>query len=161
MNTEVLDKIRDWYFLHDPEAVCYIEKYDNEGFMVEEIDGDYCDGCAMKKAEQLDKECGGGVYHEVHEESSPENDHLAYCSECGCLLNASLITGEFAEDDINELVEDLHNVKQFDDVQGELAWKIWQFFTDEDEFRKLFPKQMKYISRRLTNLYKKSENDKD
>jgi len=144
MKTEVLDKIREWYFLHDPEEVCYIEKYDNEGYMIEEIDGDYCYGCAKEKAEQLDKECGGGVYHEVHKESLPENDHLAYCTDCGCLLNASLITSE------------LHNVKQFDDVQGELAWKIWQFFTDEDEFRKLFPKQMKYISRRLNNLYNKS-----
>lgn len=159
MNAEVFDKIQEWYFLYDPDAVCYIEKYDGEGYKIEEIDGDYCHGCAKEKAKELDKKCRGCVYHEVCEESSPENDHLAYCSECGCLLNASLITCELAEDDINDLVEDLHNIKQFDELQGELSWKIWQFFTDEEEFRKLFPKQMKYISRRLTNLYKKSKHE--
>ena len=139
----------------DPEAVCYIEKHDGEGYKVEEIDGDYCHACATQKAKELDKEAGGKYYHQVYEESSPEDDCFRHCEECGCLLNSALIVSSLNEDDFNYIVDDLKRAKTFDDIKGDLAWKIDQVLSSEDEACELFPKQMKYIGRRLTNLYKK------
>ena len=142
----------------DPEAVCYIEKHDGEGYKVEEIDGDYCHLCATQKAKQLDKEAGGKYYHQVYEETSPEDDSFRYCEECGCLLNAALIVSSWNEDDFNYIVDELKRAKTFDDIKGDLAWMIDQVLSSEDEACELFPKQMKYIVRRLTNLYKKKED---
>lgn len=144
-----------WQIASDPEAVCYIEKHDGEGFKVEEIDGDYCHACAVQKAKELDKEDGGMYYHQVYEETSPEDDSFRYCEECGCLLNAALIVSSWNEDDFNYIVDNLKEAKTFDDIKGDLAWKIDQVLDSEDEACELFPKQMKYIGRRLTNLYKK------
>lgn len=147
-----------WQIASDPESVCYIEKHDGEGFKVEEIDGDYCHLCATEKARELDKEDGGKYYHQVYEETSPESDHFSHCAECGCLLNAALIVSSWNEDDINCIVEDLKQVKSFEDIKGDLAWKIDQVLDSEDEACELFHKQMKYIARRLTNLYKKQDH---
>ena len=153
LSEEIRDKI--WRMASDPEAVHYIGKYDGEGYKVEEIDGDYCHGCAAEKARELDKEAGGKYYHQVYEETSPEDDRFRYCEECGCLLNAALIVSSWNEDDFNYIVDDLKRAKTFDDIKGDLAWKIDQVLDSEDEACELFPKQMKYIGRRLTNLYKK------
>lgn len=147
-----------WHVASDQEAVCYIEKHDGEGVKVEEIDGDYCHLCATQKAKQLDKEAGGKYYHQVYEETSPEDDSFRYCEECGCLLNAALIVSSWNEDDFNYIVDDLKRAKTFDDIKGNLAWMIDQVLSSEDEACELFPKQMKYIGRRLTNLYKKKED---
>ena len=49
----------------------------------------------------------------------------------------------------------MKQVKSFEDIKGDLAWKIDQVLESEDEACELFPKQMKYIARRLTSLYKK------
>ena len=156
LSEEIRDKI--WRMASDPEAVCYIEKHDCEGFKVEEIDGDYCHLCATQKAKQLDKEAGGKYYHQVYEETSPEDDSFRYCEECGCLLNAALIVSSWNEDDFNYIVDDLKRAKTFDDIKGDLAWMIDQVLSSEDEACELFPKQMKYIARRLTNLYKKTNH---
>ena len=156
LSEEIRDKI--WRMASDPEAVCYIEKHDGEGFKVEEIDGDYCHLCATQKAKQLDKEAGGKYYHQVYEETSPEDDSFRYCEECGCLLNAALIVSSWNEDDFNYIVDDLKRAKTFDDIKGDLAWMIDQVLSSEDEACELFPKQMKYIARRLTNLYKKTNH---
>ena len=156
LSEEIRDKI--WRMASDPEAVCYIEKHDGEGFKVEEIDGDYCHLCATQKAKQLDKEAGGKYYHQVYEETSPEDDSFRYCEECGCLLNAALIVSSWNEDDFNYIVDDLKRAKTFDDINGDLAWMIDQVLSSEDEACELFPKQMKYIARRLTNLYKKTNH---
>lgn len=145
-----------WQIASDPETVCYIEKHDGEGFKVEEIDGDYCHACATQKAKELDKEDGGKYYHQVYEETSPESDSFRHCEECGRLLNAALIVSSLNEDDFNYIVDDLKEAKTFDDIKGDLAWKIDQVLDSEDEACELFPKQMKYIGRRLTNLYKKN-----
>ena len=142
----------------DPETVCYIEKHDGEGFKVEEIDGDYCHACATQKAKELDKEDGGKYYHQVYEGISPEDDCFRHCEECGCLLNTALIVSSWNEDDFNHIVDDLKEAKTFDDIKGDLAWKIDQVLSSEDEACELFPKQMRYIGRRLTNLYKKKED---
>lgn len=147
-----------WHVASDPEAVCYIEKHDGEGFKVYEIDGDYCHLCATQKAKQLDEEAGGKYYHQVYEETSPEDDSFRYCEECGCLLNAALIVSSWNEDDFNYIVDDLKRAKTFNDIKGDLAWMIDQVLSSEDEACELFPKQMKYIGRRLTNLYKKKED---
>jgi len=147
-----------WHMASDPEAVCYIEKHDGEGFKVEEIDGDYCHACATQKAKELDKKDGGKYYHQVYEETSPEDDSFRYCEECGCLLNAALIVSSWNEDDFNYIVDDLKEVKTFDDIKGDLAWRIDRVLDSEDEACELFPKQMRYIGRRLTNLYKKKED---
>ena len=156
LSEEIRDKI--WRMASYPEAVCYIEKHDGEGFKVEEIDGDYCHLCATQKAKQLDKEAGGKYYHQVYEETSPEDDSFRYCEECGCLLNAALIVSSWNEDDFNYIVDDLKRAKTFDDIKGDLAWMIDQVLSSEDEACELFPKQMKYIARRLTNLYKKTNH---
>jgi len=149
-----------WLMASDPESVCYIEKHDGEGFKVEEIGGDYCHACAEKKAKQLDSEAGGKYYHQVYEESMPENEEFSYCSECGCLLDASLIVNEFAEDDIQNVVEELRTAKAFADIKGYLAWRIGQLLgCNEDKACELFPKQMNYIGRRLSNLYKKHKEE--
>ena len=158
LSEEIRDQI--WRMASDPEAVHYIEKYDGEGYKVEEIDGDYCHGCAADKARELDKEDGGKYYHEVHEETSPESEDFKCCSECGCLLNAALIMGEYSEDCMIYVADDLKRVKTFDDIKGDLAWRIDQILDSEDEARELFPKQMNYIVRRLTNLYKKWQSTK-
>ena len=147
-----------WRMDSAPESVCYIEKHDGEGFKVEEIDGDYCHACATQKAKELDKEDGGKYYHQVYEETSPEDDCFRHCEECGRLLNAALIVSSWNEDDFNYIVDDLKRLKTFDDIKGDLAWKIDQVLSSEDEACELFPKQMQYIGRRLTNLYKKKEN---
>ena len=149
-----------WKRSEQPESVCYIEKHDRKGFMVEEIDGDYCHACAEKKARQLDIEAGGKYHHEVYEESLPENEEFSHCSECGCPLNAALIVNEFAEDSIQDVADELHNVKTFADINGYLAWRIGQLLgCNEEEACGLFPKQMNYIGRRLTSLYKKQKED--
>lgn len=77
-----------------------------------------------------------------------------------CLLNAALIVSSWNEDDINCIVEDLKQVKSFEDIKGDLAWKIDQVLDSEDEACELFPKQMKYIGRRLSNLYNKERRTK-
>ena len=59
LSEEIRDQI--WRMASDPEAVHYIEKYDGEGYKVEEIDGDYCHGCAADKARELDKEDGDDI----------------------------------------------------------------------------------------------------
>lgn len=155
LSEEIRDEI--WRMASDPESVCYIEKHDGEGFKVEEIDGDYCHLCATQKAKQLDKEAGGKYYHQVYEETSPEDDNFRYCEECGCLLNAALIVSSWNEDDFNYIVDDMKRAKTFDDIKGDLAWMIDQVLSSEDEACELFPKQMRYIGRRLTNLYKKKQ----
>ena len=147
-----------WRMASTPESVCYIEKHDGEGFKVEEIGGDYCHLCATNKARELDKEDGGKYYHQVYEETSPENEEFRYCEECGCLLDAALIMTDYAEDCMTDIVNDLRNAKSFSDIKGSLAWRIDRVLDDEDEACKLFPKQMKYIGRRLTNLYKNKED---
>ena len=149
-----------WRLSEQPESVCYIEKHDGNGFMVEEIDGDYCYACAEKKAKQLDSESGGKYHHEVYEESMPENEQFSHCSECGCALNADLIVNEFAEDGIQDVVDELRDVKTFADINGYLAWRICQLLgCNEGDSYRLFPKQMNYIGRRLTNLYKKTKGN--
>ena len=148
-----------WQLSETPASVCYIEKHNGEGFKVEEIDGDYCHGCATKKAGELDKEDGGAYYHQVYEESMPESEGFKCCSECGCLLDATLIMNEFAEDSVQGVVDDLHDVKAFADIRGGLAWRIEQILSSEEEACTLFPKQMTYIGRRLTNLYKKHKEE--
>lgn len=155
LSEEIRDEI--WRMASDPESVCYIEKCDGEGFKVEEIDGDYCHLCATEKAKELDKEDGGKYYHQVYEETSPESDSFRHCEECGCLLNAALIVSSWNEDDFNYIVDDLKQAKSFDDIKGDIAWKIDQILDSEDEACELFPKQMRYIGRRLTNLYKKKQ----
>ena len=145
-----------WEISEEPESVCYIEKHDGEGFKVEEIDGDYCHACAERKAKQLDSEAGGKYYHQVYEEAMPENEEFSHCSECGCPLDASLIVNEFAEDGIQDVVEELRTTKAFADIKGYLAWRIEQLLgCNEEESYQLFPKQMNYIARRLNHLYKK------
>lgn len=158
LKEKALDLISHWFYYYDPEPVNYIQRYDLHGNYIVEIDGDYCEKCANEKAKKLDIEHKNEYVHEVCVESMPENCYFSYCEECGCLLNADLITSDFAEDDINDLVDDLKTrVKTFEDLEGKYAWKIWQFFCSEHNFKKLFPKQMSYISRRITNLYKKME----
>lgn len=143
----------------DPESVCYIETHDGEGFKVEEIGGDYCHLCATMKAKELDKEDGGKYYHQVYEETSPESEEFRRCEECGCLLDAALIMTDYAEDCITDIVYDLRNAKRFSDIKGNLAWRIDRVLDNEDEAFELFPKQMNYICRRLSNLYKKHKED--
>lgn len=141
-----------------PESVYFIEKHDGEGFKIEEIDGDYCYACAEKKAKQLDSESGGKYYHPIYEESLPEREHFCCCTECGCPLDASLVVNEFVEDDIQDVVDKLRSIKTFADIKGYLAWCIGQLFgCNEKESYQLFPKQMNYIGRRLTSLYKKQK----
>lgn len=142
-----------------PESVCYIEKHDGEGFKAGEIDGDYCHACATMKARELDREDGGSHYHQVYEESMPESEYFKYCSDCGCHLNAALIMNEFAEDSVQCVVDDLHDIKAFADIRGYLAWRIEQLLGSEEDACRLFPKQMTYIGRRLTNLYKKQKEE--
>ena len=148
-----------WRMASTPESVCYIEKHDGEGFKVEEIDGDYCHLCATKKAHELDKENGGKYYHQVYQETSPENEEFRYCEECGCLLDAALVMTDYAEDCITDIVNDLRNAKSFSDIKGNLAWRIDRVLDNEDEACELFPKQMNYIGRRLSNLYKRHKED--
>lgn len=148
-----------WRMASDPESVCYIEKHDGEGFKVEEIDGDYCHLCATEKAMELDKENDGKYYHQVYEETSPENEEFRYCEECGCLLNAALVMTDYAEDCITDIVNDLRKTKSFSDIKENLAWRIDRVLDNEDEAYKLFPKQMKNIARRLTHLYNKHKED--
>ena len=124
---------------------------------MEERVGVYCHLCATEKAKELDKEDGGKYYHQVYEETSPERDSFKHCEECGCLLNAALIVSSWNEDDFNYIVDDLKQAKSFDDINGDIAWKIDQILGSEDEACELFPKQMRYIGRRLTNLYKKKQ----
>lgn len=158
---EAFDKLSEWYYSYDPEAVCYIQRYDEDDEYVGELDGDFCEGCAERKAKELDDECHGKYIHRVCTESSPENCYFSYCQECGCLLNAALYSTDLAEDDIDELVEDLRKIKAFDELKGELSWKIWQFFYDEQKFKKWFPKQMNYLSRRIIILYKKYDGEEN
>jgi hypothetical protein len=147
-----------WRLSEQPESVCYIEKHDREGFMVEEIDGDYCHACAEKKAMQLDSEAGGKYHYEVYEESLPENEEFSYCSECGCPLDATLIMSELAEDGIQDVVEELRTTKAFADIKGYLSWRICQLLGwNEKATYQLFPKQMNYIAGRLNHLYKKQK----
>lgn len=154
---KALEKIIDFYYSHDPEAVYYIEQIDGEGYKVQEIDGDYCYSCAVEKAKELDIVHGGIFVHQVCEESSPEDCYFRTCENCGCLLNSSLIASDYAEDDINDIVDDLKNVKAFEDITPELGWKIAQFTIREDDFKPIFPNQMDYIDCRITKLYRKSE----
>lgn len=157
---KAFEKIREWYYSYDPEPVYYIQRYDNEDEYDEEIDGDYCERCAEIKAKELDEECNGEYHHEVCEESMPENCYFSHCSECGCLLNADLIVSEFADEELKDVVYDLKGIKTFDEIKGELAWKLHQFLFNEKESKALFPKEMKYISQRITDLYKKTiENE--
>jgi len=148
-----------WRMSETPESVCYIEKHNGEGFKVEEIDGDYCHACATKKAKELDKEAGGAYYHQVYEESMPEDEYFKCCAECGCRLDAALIMNELAEDSVQGVVDDLHDIKAFSDIKGDLAWRIEQILSSEEDTCNLFPKQMTYIGRRMTNLYKKRKED--
>jgi len=148
-----------WQMASDPESVCYIEKHDGDGFKVEEIDGDYCHLCATIKAKELDKEDGGKYYHQVYEETSPESEEFRYCNECGCLLDAALIMTDYAEDCVTDIADNLRNAKSFSDINGSLAWRIDRVLDNEDEACELFPNQMKYIGRRLSNLYKKHKED--
>ncbi len=142
----------------NPMEVCYIVRYDGEGYKVEEIDGNYCHGCAAEKARRLDKELGGSYYHQVHEETSPEADYFECYEECGCQLNAELIMCECAEASVNGVVADITRANSFNDLKGDAAWRIEQVLCDESEARTLFPKQMRYIDRRLANLYTKTQN---
>ena len=157
MTEEIYNAIRDMAFVNDPESVCYIDEEDGEGYHVQEMDGDWCHGCATEEARRLDEECGGKYVHVVREETMPEHEGFAYCSNCGCLLDATVIVNQFAEDGINVIVEDLKKADRWGDVTGELAWKIWEFFKSDYETKRLFPKQRTYIRRRLTNLYNKNE----
>lgn len=156
---KAIEKIREWYYSYDPEPVNYIQKYDNEDEYIEEIDGDYCEHCAEIKAKELDEECNGEFHHVVCEESMPENCHLSTCSECGCLLNAELITSDFADEDLKDVVYDLKGIKTFDELQGEFAWRLFQFLYNEKEYKKIFPKEMRYVSTKITDLYKKTYGD--
>lgn len=140
-----------------PESVCYIEKHDGDGFKVEEIDGDYCHACATMKARELDKEDGGMYHHQVYQETMPETEDFKCCAECGCHLDAALIMNEFAEDSVQNVVDDLRGIKAFTDIKGDLAWRIEQILDSEEEACELFPKQMNYIGRRLKNLYKRQK----
>lgn len=149
-----------WLLSEAPASVCYIEKHNGEGFKVEEIDGDYCHACATKKVSELDEEGGGAYYHQVYEESMPEDEQFSHCSECGCPLDAALIVSEFAEDSIQDVADELRGMKTFADINGYLAWRIEQLLgCNEEEACGLFPKQMNYIGRRLTSLYKKQKED--
>lgn len=154
------DEIRTefWRMESAPEAVCYIEKHDGNGFMVEEIDGDFCYACATQKAKELDKEDGGKYYHQVYEESFPEDNYFRCCNECGCLLNSNLLVDDWCSEEIDYIVDDLKKTKTFDDIDESFAWRINQVLCSEEEACEFFPKQMNYISRRLTNLYKKKED---
>lgn len=152
---KAIEKIREWYYSYEPEPVCYIQRYDEDEEYVGEMDGDFCERCAEIKAQEMDDDCHGKYTHRVCEETMPENCYFSHCSDCGCLLNAEIITGDLAEEDIDDLVYDLHSVKTFDELKGEISWKIFQFLCNEKEFKELFPKQMTYISRRIINLYKK------
>ena len=154
---KALEKISDFYYSHDPEAVHYIEQIDGEGYKVQEIDGSYCHSCAIEKAKALDIEHDGKFVHQVYEESSPEDCYFRTCENCGCLLNSSLIASDLAEDDINDIVDELKKAKSFEDITPELGWKMAQFTINEDDFKPIFPKQMGYIVRKLANLYKKNE----
>jgi len=156
---QMKDAIYKMAWHYDPEAVCYIEQQDNQGYKIQEIDGDYCERCAKEKAARLDKEYGGSLYHKVYEETMPESDSFSYCSECGCLLNASMIISVSCsvEEELDYIVDELHNVKQWDDITGELAWKIKQFFDGFELADDYFHRQMTYVTRRLSNLYKKSD----
>ena len=156
-------RIEIWRLASDPVSVCYIEKHDGEGFKVEEIGGDYCHLCATIKAKYLDKEDGGKYYHQVYEETSPESDHFSHCAECGCLLNAAPIVRSWNEDDINCIVEDLKQVKSFEDIKGDLAWKIDQVLDSEAEAARKFKQHetalVRMINRNLEYLQPKIKED--
>ena len=155
---QMIESIRKMYYNYDPEEVCYINKMDGEGYKIEEIDGDYCHACATSKAKELDEECGGSCYHEVCVETMPENDHIAYCSDCGCMLNASLIVCELAEDDLDDCIEDVKKAEKWEDIAEELGWRLYCFFGEEETAKELFPKKMATLSRRLTLLFNRKNS---
>lgn len=154
---QMIDALRTRHWQHDPEAVCYIRRMDGEGFQVEEIDGSYCHRCATEKARELDKECGGVYYHEVCEESSPEDDCFMHCAECGCLLDAALITMHLDEDDLDWVIEDLKDVKEWECIPDELAWRLYSILQDEEDVKQQYPKKIGSLTRKLTTMFKKSK----
>ena len=154
---QMIDALRILYWHHDPEAVFYINRMDGEGFKVEEVDGDFCPACAREKARELDKECGGKYCHEVCEESAPEDNYFRHCQECGCLLNSALITDNIDEDDIDCVIEDLKDVKEWASITGNLAWRLYSILQDEDTVKQQYPKKTASLTRRLTTLFKKTE----
>lgn len=152
---QMIEALREMYYGHDPKPVCYIDKTDNQGYHIEEIDGDWCYGCAIRKANELDIEGGGSHYHEVHVESMPENDHFSYCQDCGCLLDASLVIGYGMEDDLDCIIENMKTIKRWEDITDEMGWKLYNII-GEEESRELFPKKIAILTRKLTNLFKKA-----
>lgn len=135
----------------EPEYLCYI--VDDDFCQVDDLEGDYCPRCAEVEAKRLEAESGGEEHYHVVEESSPERDYFAHCEKCGCPLYADFIVSEWNFYAIDDIADDLRQVKTFADIDGTLAWRVDQLFAVEEKARSLFPKQMNYISRRITNLY--------
>lgn len=158
---QMIDALLTGYYRYDPDAVCYIVRYDGEGNKVKEIDGSYCHGCATTKSFELDRECGGMYYHEVCEESSPEDGCFMHCAECGCLLNAALVTQYLDEDDLDWVTEDLKGIKEWDAISGELKWRLYSILCDEETVKTQYPKKIASLTRRLTTLFKKSKEYKE
>ena len=152
---QVESKINELAFLYDEEPVCYIEQHDDQGSKVREIDGSYCRRCANEMSHKLDEEHGGAVYHQVCEESMPENEGFSHCAECGCLLGAALILSFDAEDDLDEIITQLREAKDFSDITSEMAWRINQFLRQSESYTR-FKNKMAYVDRRLITLFKKS-----
>lgn len=132
--------------------VCYIRKYDKDGYPLEDMGMDYCEDCVGKAIEDFEKEEPEYKF-EYEIETSPEDNYFRVCESCGKQLDHGLIDNEFSEDALKDVLSDLNNIKDFNSIDNGLAFCICEILDECVRFREIFPDLVNKIEGRLTELY--------
>lgn len=74
---------------------------------------------------------------------------------------AALITSYLDEDDLDWIKEDLKEVKEWNAISDELAWRLYSVLCDEENVKPQYPKKIASLTRRLTTLFKDSKEYKE
>ena len=159
MNKEkIFDLLEELAEKCETSRVCYIRKYDKDGYCVEDTGEDFCEDCIDEVIEEYNKE--DERYHYEYEiESSPEDSYFRSCDRCGKMLDSSIIISKYDDDEINYIIEDLSVIETFDDITPNLAWRIVSVFDEEKKMKEYYNDKREKILNLLEKLFeKKGEN---
>ena len=142
----------------ETSRVCYVRKYDEDGYYVEDTGENFCEDCIDEVIEEYNKE--DERYHYEYEiESSPEDNYFRSCDHCGKMLDCGIVLYEYDSEEIDYIIDDLSNIETFDDIDFNLAWRIVSVFDEEEEMEEYYNDKREKILNLLENLFeKKGEN---
>lgn len=151
-NEKIFDFLEELAEKCEVSRVCYVRKYDNDGYPIEDIGEDYCEDCIDEVIEKYNKEDERYNYdYEI--ESSPEDNYFRSCDCCGKMLDSQIIISEFCYEEINYIIDDLSVIDTFDAITPNLAWRIVSVFNEEEEMKEYHNDKREKILNLLENLW--------